>query len=157
MPYEAVSFPIGGPAVYKGLIWLYSIITAYAVGVVLLGAVTVGEAAGQEYARLFPVGLAFSSLAALWGVIRSRYTRTVGIEYAGTALLLAGLASYSVALGVTSFTLPDMVHRLPASLLPAAIAVFPILRMRNIIKVVKAKQAEKHAEKAVNENDGVAR
>lgn len=149
MPYEAVSFPIGGPAVYKGLIWLYSIITAYAVGVVFLGANTVGEAAGQDYARIFPVGLAFSSLAALWGVIRSRYTRTVGIEYAGTALLLAGLLSYSAALVVTSLS-PEMIHRLPAALLPAAIGVFPILRMRNIIKVVKARHAEKAALKAAS-------
>jgi hypothetical protein len=140
MPYEAVSFPIGGRDVYRGLIVQYSLIALYAAGASIFGAQTVGLATGPLYAAIFPVALFGCALAALWGVVRSRYTRKVAFEYAGTALMLAGLVGFSVSIIWVGFDL-DEHWRFPGALLPIAMCVFPFLRMRNIIKVVRSRRA----------------
>jgi hypothetical protein len=134
--YEAVSFPIGGKAVYRGLIIKYSLLALYSASAVYFGAQTVGEAAGRAYAAVFPVALFFSCLAALYGVIRSRYTRRVWLEYIGTLLLLAGMVGYAGAIFYTACDQHEL-WRLPASLLPIILSVFPVLRLLNILKVVR--------------------
>lgn len=141
VPYEAVSFPIGGRNVYRGLIAKYIILSCYAAGSFYVGAVTVGRAAGPFYAQVFPVALLFSCLAALYGVVRSRYTRKVWIEYVGTVLLIAGLVSYACALAYTAVA-SDEVYKLPPSLLPIGFCVFPTLRLINILGVVRARNGK---------------
>lgn len=143
--YEAVSFPIGGKAVYYGLITKYSLLALYSACTVYFGAVTVGQATSPLYARVFPVALFFSCLAALYGVIRSRYTRKVWLEYLGTVLLIAGMVGYAVALAYTGVS-DHMLYRLPAALLPIILSVFPILRLINILRVVRRRAAEKEGQ-----------
>lgn len=144
MPYEAVSFPIGGKAVYYGLIVKYSALALYSAATVYFGATTVGQATSHLYAQIFPVALFFSCLAALYGVIRSRYTRKVWLEYLGTVLLIAGMVGYAVALFYTGIT-EHMPFRLPAAMLPVVLSVFPVLRLMNILRVVRRRAAEKRA------------
>lgn len=144
MPYESVSFPIGGKDVYRGLIVLYTIIVAYAALTVYFGAVTVGRAAGPLYADLFPIALSACGIAALYGVVRSRYTRRVWLEYAGTLLLLAGLIGYAGAI-IWSGLADGEHYRLPAALLPVMVAVFPAMRLKNILKVVRGAARAKRA------------
>lgn len=146
MPYEAVSFPIGGRNVYRGLIVLYGLIGLYSALTVWVGAQTVGQAAGPLYAAVFPVALFFCSAAAMFGVIRSRYTRTVGIEYASTVLLLAGLYSFSGAI-IWVATATGEHWRYPGSILPMIASVFVVLRMLNILGVVKEQSRKKLAAK----------
>lgn len=145
MPYEAVSFPIGGRDVYRGLIVLYCMIALYAALATWFGAQTVGMAAGPLYGALFPIGLFFCSLSALYGVIRSRYTRRVWLEYAGTVLLLAGMVGYSIAIVWVGLASGEH-FRFPGAIWPLAMSVFPVLRLRNILKVVKARRVEIKAE-----------
>lgn len=136
VPYEAVSFPIGGRDVYRGLIVLYGLIALYSMLTVYFGAQTVEMATSPTYARFFPIGLFFCSLAALFGVIRSRYSRLVWIEYAGTLLLMAGLIGYAVAI-VWVGAIEKEWYRFPGAVLPLMVMVFPVLRLKNILKVVK--------------------
>lgn len=145
VPYEAVNFPIGGKAVYWGLIVKYSLMGLYSALSVYTGAQTVGVATSPLYARLFPVVLFFTSLGALYGVIRSRYTRRVWLEYLGTLGLIAGMVGFSGAIVYASFALGEP-WRLPGALLPVILSVFPVLRLMNILKVVRHRNAKVRAE-----------
>lgn len=140
MPYEAANFPIGGKAVYYGLIIKYTLLAVYAAGATYFGATTVGNAAGELYALIFPVALLAACLGALYGVIRSRYTRRVWIEYVGTLGLLAGMTSYAAAILYTAVAFNEP-SRLPPALLPVILSVFPTLRLFNILVVIRRRNA----------------
>jgi hypothetical protein len=144
MPYEAVSFPIGGRDVYRGLIVLYCLIALYSALAVYFGAQTVEQATSPAYATIFPIALFACALAALYGVVRSRYTRRVWLEYAGTVLLLAGLMGYTCAI-VWAATSQHEPWRVPGAVLPVMVSVFPTLRLLNILKVVKVRTKERAA------------
>lgn len=146
MPYQAANFPIGGREAYVGLLWKYSIMGAYAGSAFFLGATTVGKATGASYARLFPALLFIACITALIGVVASRWTARVWVEYVGTALLLAGMVGYSVAIAYVAFFIDHDLGRLPPSLLPIALMVFPILRLRNILHTVAQWRAARLAE-----------
>lgn len=156
MPYQAANFPIGGREAYVGLLWKYSIMAVYAASASLLGATTVGRATDPVYARLFPALLFLACLTALVGVVASRWTARVWVEYVGTALLLAGMAGYSAAIGWVGVVLDNDWSRLPPAILPIALMVFPILRLRNILKTVAAWRAARIARlKFLREREGV--
>jgi peptidoglycan/LPS O-acetylase OafA/YrhL len=146
MPYEAVSFPIGGKDVYRGLIVLYCLIALYSALAVYFGAQTVEQATNPAYGAVFPIALFFCALAALYGVVRSRYTRRVWLEYAGTVLLLAGLMGYTCAIVWAATSLHEP-WRVPGAVLPVMVSVFPTLRLRNILKVVKVHAKQRAARK----------
>lgn len=152
MPYQAANFPIGGREAYVGLLWKYSILAVYAAAAVFLGATTVGKAVDPFYARLFPALLFIACITALVGVVTSRWTARVWVEYAGTAALLAGMAGYSIAIGYVGVAVDHDLSRIPPALLPIALMVFPILRLRNILKTVAAWRAARiaRAERTAN-------
>lgn len=152
MPYQAANFPIGGREAYVGLLWKYSILAAYACAAVLLGATTVGQAVDPLYARLFPTMLFAACITALAGVVISRWTARVWVEYVGTAALLAGMAGYAIAIGYVGIFIENDWSRLPPALLPLVVMVFPILRLRNILKTVAAWRAARiaRAQRAAN-------
>lgn len=152
MPYQAANFPIGGREAYVGLLWKYSILAVYAAAAVFLGATTVGRAVDPFYARLFPALLFIACITALTGVVVSRWTARVWVEYAGTAALLAGMAGYAIAIGYVGLFLEHDWARVPPAILPLVVMVFPILRLRNILKTVAAWRAARIArsERAAN-------
>lgn len=152
MPYQAANFPIGGREAYVGLLWKYSILAVYAAAAVFLGATTVGKAVDPLYARIFPALLFIACVTALVGVVTSRWTARVWVEYAGTAALLAGMAGYAIAIGYVGVAVDHDLSRIPPALLPIALMVFPILRLRNILKTVAAWRAARIArsERAAN-------
>lgn len=154
MPYQAANFPIGGREAYVGLLWKYGIIALYSASATVLGATTVGQAVDPFYARLFPALLFVCSVGALFGVVRSRWTAKVWIEYAGTAGLLAGLVGYSIAIVFVAVAVLHEVARIPPALIPLALCVFPILRLVNIVRAVRRMRAlQVVAEAEGNEND----
>lgn len=136
MQYQAANFPIGGREAYLGLLWKYSLLAVYASGSFFLGATTVGYATGPAYAKLFPVFLFLACIMAFVGVIVSRWTARVWIEYAGTIFLLAGMVGYAIAIAYVALGVYGDLGRLPAAVLPIVLMVFPILRLRNILKTV---------------------
>lgn len=136
MPYQAANFPIGGREAYVGLLWKYTIMGTYAGSAFFLGATTVGKATGPAYAKLFPALLFIACITALLGVVVSRWTARVWIEYLGTALLLAGMVGYAIAIAYVALFVDRDWGRLPPALLPVALMVFPILRLRNILRTV---------------------
>jgi hypothetical protein len=141
MPYQAASFPIGGRDAYVGLLWKYSIMAVYSAGAVVFGATTVGKAVDEFYARMFPAMLFLCCCGALIGVVRSRWTRKVWIEYAGTLGLLAGLVGYSIAIVYAGVVVDGDLSRIPPGVLPIALCIFPFLRLRNIIQHVRRDKA----------------
>lgn len=141
MPYQAANFPIGGREAYVGLLWKYALMAVYAGSASLLGATTVGRATGPFYEQLFPALLFLACLTALAGVVVSRWTARVWIEYAGTVALLAGMAGYSIAIGYVGLFIDHDWSRVPPAILPLTLMVFPILRLRNILKTVAAWRA----------------
>lgn len=141
MPYQAANFPIGGKEAYIGLLVKYSIMAVYSASAVVFGATTVGQAVTPLYARLFPSLLFLCCLAALVGVVRSRWTRKVWIEYAGTVGLLAGMVGYSIAIGYVGLIINHDLSRIPPAVLPLALCVFPVLRLVNIIRAVRRMRA----------------
>jgi hypothetical protein len=153
MPYQAANFPIGGREAYVGLLWKYSILALYAGSSVFLGAVTVGAATGEFYSRLFPGVLFLSCITALVGVVFSRWTARVWIEYVGTLALLAGMVGYSIAIIWVALSIHHDWARVPPALLPLVLMVFPILRLRNILKTVAAWRASHAARDAPGEPD----
>lgn len=152
MPYQAANFPIGGREAYVGLLWKYSILAIYAAAAVFPGATTVGRAVDPFYARLFPALLFIACVTALIGVVTSRWTARVWVEYVGTGALLAGMAGYAIAIGYVGLAIDHDWSRIPPALLPVALMVFPILRLRNILKTVAAWRAARIArsERAAN-------
>lgn len=136
--YQAANFPIGGREAYVGLLWKYSLMSLYAGSASLLGAVTIGRATDPFYARLFPALLFIACLTALVGVVVSRWTARVWIEYAGTAALLAGMVGYSIAIAYVGVAIEHDWARVPPAILPLILMVFPVLRLRNILKTVTA-------------------
>lgn len=156
MPYQAANFPIGGKEAYVGLLWKYSLMSVYAGSASLLGAVTVGRATDPFYGRLFPALLFIATLAALVGVVVSRWTARVWIEYAGTMALLAGMVGFSIAIAYVAIFVDHEWARVPGALLPLILMVFPILRMRNILKTVAGWKAAREAITAREEEAGAA-
>jgi hypothetical protein len=154
MPYQAANFPIGGKEAYTGLLWKYSIMAVYAASSSLLGATTVGRATDPFYARLFPALLFIACCTALVGVVVSRWTARVWVEYAGTAALLAGMAGYSIAIGYVGIAVDHDWSRLPPAILPIALMVFPVMRLRNILRTVAAWRATRVARAARAEDPG---
>lgn len=150
MPYQAANFPIGGREAYVGLLWKYAILAVYAAGSFFLGATTVGYATGPAYAKLFPALLFLACVTALVGVVVSRWTARVWIEYAGTALLLAGMVGYSIAIAFTALGVYGDWGRLPAAVLPLALMVYPILRLRNILHTVAQWRAARRPEEGAD-------
>lgn len=148
MPYQAANFPIGGREAYVGLLWKYSLMAVYAGSASLLGAVTVGRATDPFYARLFPALLFLACLTALTGVVVSRWTARVWIEYVGTGALLAGMVGYSIAIVYVGIAVEHDIARVPPAILPLVLMVFPILRLRNILKTVAAWRAARIARAA---------
>jgi hypothetical protein len=148
MPYQAANFPIGGREAYVGLLWKYAILGVYALSSFALGAVTVGRATGEFYARLFPALLFVACVTALIGVVVSRWTARVWIEYAGTVALLAGMVGYSFAISYVALFIDHDPARLPPAMLPLVLMVFPILRLRNILKTVAQWRAARAARDA---------
>lgn len=146
MPYQAANFPIGGREAYVGLLWKYAILAVYAAGSFILGATTVGYATGPGYAKLFPALLFLACLTALVGVVVSRWSARVWVEYVGTALLLAGMVGYSIAITYTALAVYHDLGRLPAAVLPLALMVYPILRLRNILHTVATWKAARRPE-----------
>lgn len=142
MPYQAANFPIGGKEAYVGLLWKYSVLAVYSALATWLGATTVGQAVDPFYARLFPALLFIACLGALVGVVRSRWTQKVWIEYVGTLGLLAGLVGYSIAIVFVGAAVLHEAARIPPALIPLALCVFPILRLVNIIRAVRRMRAE---------------
>lgn len=136
MPYQAANFPIGGREAYVGLLWKYAILAVYAAGSFFLGATTIGKATGEAYATLFPAVLFVACVTALVGVVVSRWTARVWIEYVGTLALLAGMVGYAIAIAYVAVFIYHDLGRLPAAVLPIVLMVFPILRLRNILKTV---------------------
>jgi hypothetical protein len=143
MPYTAANFPIGGREAYVGLIWKYSLIALYAALAVLLGATTVGKATDPFFAKLFPAMLFISACAALIGVVLSRWTARVWIEYFGTVALLAGMVGYTIAIFYVAVWVYGDPGRVPGSFIPLIMMVFPIMRLRNILRTVAAFKAAK--------------
>lgn len=157
MHYQAANFPIGGREAYVGLLWKYSLMSLYAGSASLLGAVTVGRATDPFYARLFPALLFIACLTALTGVVVSRWTARVWIEYAGTAALLAGMVGYSIAIAYVGIAIEHEWARVPPAILPLILMVFPVLRLRNILKTVaawKLARADRPAEEAKTGSTG---
>lgn len=154
MPYQAANFPIGGREAYVGLLWKYSLMSLYAGTASLLGAVTVGRATDPFYARLFPALLFLACLTALVGVVVSRWTARVWIEYVGTATLLAGMVGYSIAIAYVGIAIEHDWARVPPALLPLVLMVFPVLRLRNILKTVAAWRAARTARAAKEATTG---
>ncbi|MFF8187744.1 hypothetical protein ACF044_10850 [Microbacterium sp. NPDC016588] len=136
--YQAANFPIGGREAYVGLLWKYSLMSLYAGSASMLGAVTIGRATDPFYARLFPALLFIACLTALVGVVVSRWTARVWIEYVGTAALLAGMVGYSIAIAYVGVAIEHDWARVPPAILPLILMVFPVLRLRNILKTVAA-------------------
>jgi hypothetical protein len=153
MPYQAANFPIGGREAYVGLLWKYSILGVYSASSFMLGAVTVGKATGEFYARLFPALLFAACVTALIGVVVSRWTARVWVEYAGTVALLAGMVGYSFAIAFVALFVDHDPGRLPPAILPLVLMVFPILRLRNILKTVAAWRAARLAHEAPGGTD----
>jgi hypothetical protein len=151
MPYQAANFPIGGREAYVGLLWKYSILALYAGSASLLGATTVGRATDPFYGRLFPALLFLSCVTALAGVVVSRWTARVWVEYVGTAALLAGMVGYAIAVVFVAVSIDHDPSRIPPFLLPVALMVFPILRLRNILKTVAAWRAARRLQTAREE------
>lgn len=145
MPYQAANFPIGGREAYVGLLWKYSILGVYSAATVFLGATTVGLAVDPFYAHLFPTMLFIACVTALAGVVISRWTARVWVEYVGTAALLAGVAGYAIAIGYVAIAVQHDWSRVPPALIPLVVMVFPILRLRNILKTVAAWRAARIA------------
>lgn len=145
MPYQAANFPIGGREAYVGLLWKYSIMAVYAASASFLGATTVGRATDPLYARLFPALLFIACIVALGGVVASRWTARVWVEYFGTAFLLAGMAGYAIAIAYVAIFIDHDPARVPPAILPIALMVFPILRLRNILKTVAAWRSDRQA------------
>lgn len=155
MPYQATNFPIGGREAYVGLLWKYSLIAGYSALAVVLGATTVGRATDPFYAKLFPSMLFIAACTALIGVVVSRWAARVWIEYAGTVALLAGMVGYSLAIGYVAVAVYGDPGRLPGALIPLILMVFPILRLKNILKTVAALKAARLArEKIIREGEG---
>lgn len=138
VPYQAANFPIGGREAYVGLLWKYSLMALYAGSASLLGAVTIGRATDPFYARLFPALLFLACVTALAGVVVSRWTARVWVEYAGTAALLAGMVGYAIAIVYVALFEDHDLARVPPAILPLVLMVFPILRLKNILKTVAA-------------------
>jgi len=145
VPYQAANFPIGGREAYVGLLWKYSLMSVYAGSASLLGAVTIGRATDPFYARLFPALLFLACLTALVGVVVSRWAAQVWVEYIGTAALLAGMTGYSIAIAYVAIFEDHDWARVPPALLPVVLMVFPIMRLRNILKTVAAWRADRLA------------
>jgi hypothetical protein len=141
MPYQAANFPIGGREAYVGLLWKYALMAVYSGSASLLGATTIGRATDPVYARTFPALLFLSCCTALIGVVVSRWTARVWIEYVGTAALLAGMTGYAIAIGYVGVGIDQDWSRLPPAILPLVLMVFPVLRLRNILKTVAAWRA----------------
>ncbi|MDF2992098.1 MAG: hypothetical protein K0S37_2612 [Microbacterium sp.] len=156
MPYQAANFPIGGREAYSGLLWKYSIMAVYSAASSLLGATTVGRATDPFYARLFPALLFLACCAALVGVVVSRWTARVWVEYVGTAALLAGMAGYAIAIGYVGIAIDHDWSRLPPAILPIALMVFPVMRLRNILRTVAAWRAARIARASREEETGDA-
>lgn len=136
MPYQAANFPIGGREAYVGLLWKYALMSIYAGSASLLGAVTIGRATDPFYARLFPALLFLACVTALAGVVVSRWTARVWVEYVGTAALLAGMVGYAIAIIYVALFEDHDLARVPPAILPLVLMVFPILRLKNILKTV---------------------
>lgn len=142
MPYQATNFPIGGREAYVGLLWKYALMAVYSASAVFLGATTVGRAVDPFYARLFPALLFLSCCTALVGVVVSRWAARVWIEYIGTGALIAGMFGYAVAIGYVGVVIDHDWSRIPPAILPLVLMVFPVLRMRNILRTVAAAKAK---------------
>jgi len=138
VPYQAANFPIGGKEAYVGLLWKYSFMAAYSASAVFLGATTVGKAVDPFYARLFPALLFLACCAALIGVVVSRWTARVWIEYVGTVGLIAGMVGYAIAIGYVGIIIDNDLSRVPPAILPLCLCVFPVLRLVNILRTVRA-------------------
>lgn len=132
--FDIAAFPITGPAVYQALVTKYVIILVYTISTVIFGLPAMTQAAGHLYGLFFPVALTATAGLALTGVIRSRHTGKIRVEYWGTLFLLAGFAGYSVAIVWRALSEPDRLDTLPAALLPVILSVFPFFRLRNILK-----------------------
>lgn len=131
--YEVAAFPLTGPAVYKALLVKYSFLIAYSAGSVLVGVQpTIAQAAGRVYGLVWPSLLLIGAIAALVGVVRSRHTGHVRLEYAGTVALLAGMVGYFVAIAWIGIVGGHW-SALPSALLPLVLSVFPFFRLRNIL------------------------
>jgi hypothetical protein len=130
--YEIAAFPLTGVAVYRTLLVKYVLITIYALASIVDGVPEITKAAGHTYGLVWPAVLLLGSLAALAGVVRSRYTGHVKLEYAGTVALLAAMAGYGVAVVWLAITSGNW-HHSPGAILAIVLTAFPFARLLNIL------------------------
>jgi hypothetical protein len=134
MPHRFIiaAFPLSGPEVYKMLLTFYTVTIVYAFGSTATGVQTIQATAGDLYSQIWPVILLIAATFAMFGMIRSRHTGHVQVEFYGTLMVLACMVGYASAI-VWRFWNDGDVQRLPASLLPMLIGILPFWRLRAIL------------------------
>jgi len=130
--YEIAAFPLTGVAVYRTLVIKYVLLALYSLASIIDGVPEITAVAGHAYGLVWPALLLLASIAALAGVVRSRYTGKVKLEYAGTVSLLAGMAGYAVAIVWLAVSSGNW-HHSPGAILPLVLSAFPLARLLNIL------------------------
>lgn len=126
------------PVPYTRLGVKYFLVALYGAAASIVGVTTINVVGGHVWETAWPFLLSLSSLAAIFGIIRSKYFQKTGFEFGTTLTFISLLMSYSVAIVVRTLFDGDM-SRLPVAVLPVIISVTPFARILDIARGWKRK------------------